>query len=166
MKYKRYIAIEPENIGKALKAARKRKGLTQVELARRSGFDASTISKIETGSSKTPDINTLWKLEVVLGEPLFIGIKSSGNEVSTSWNLFLDMLTHIDVGDYIVTVEPLDGDNADLALLTFEHPSGPDARKMIAVSWDDLHRLYDSTCDFLQFKLAEWLRKADNGEED
>jgi len=49
------------NLGKNLRAARKKLGLTQEEVAERSGVQAGEISRIETGK-RDPQVSTLEKL--------------------------------------------------------------------------------------------------------
>lgn len=60
------------DIGKNLRRFRKEKGLTQVELAARSGVSQVTISEIETGSkpNKQPLHVTIAKLASALGLPV------------------------------------------------------------------------------------------------
>ena len=61
------------NAGKRIKATRRKRGLTQKELAQTSGIAQSTISQIETGL-RSPTLRTIEKiamgLEVQLGELL------------------------------------------------------------------------------------------------
>lgn len=50
-----------------LRAARKRVGLTQVELAAASGVDQTAISKLEVGTVTSPTFATVLKLAKALG---------------------------------------------------------------------------------------------------
>lgn len=50
-----------------LKEVREEKGLSQVELANRSGVKQQTISIIESGERANPRIDTLYALAVTLG---------------------------------------------------------------------------------------------------
>jgi transcriptional regulator with XRE-family HTH domain len=49
------------NLGKNLRAARKKLGLTQEEVAERSGVQAGEVSRIERGK-RDPQVSTLEKL--------------------------------------------------------------------------------------------------------
>jgi transcriptional regulator with XRE-family HTH domain len=62
---------DPASIGRILSAARKRAGLGQADLARRLGFSAANISRIEHGSDLR--VSTLIELARVLGfEPMLV----------------------------------------------------------------------------------------------
>ncbi len=54
--------------GEYLKAVRKRKKISQRELAKRVGVDFTYISKIENGIMPAPSEETIRKIAVVLGE--------------------------------------------------------------------------------------------------
>ena len=56
------------NLGKNLRAARKRLGLTQEEVAERSGVQAGEVSRIERGK-RDPQVSTLEKLAKALEVP-------------------------------------------------------------------------------------------------
>lgn len=56
------------NLGKNLRAARKRLGLTQEEVAERSGVQAGEVSRIERGK-RDPQVSTLEKLAEALEVP-------------------------------------------------------------------------------------------------
>lgn len=60
------LARTPQQIGKALRAARREKGLTQSELAALSGQRQELISKIESGSAGTA-IGAICALLAALG---------------------------------------------------------------------------------------------------
>lgn len=45
-----------------LRTMRERRGLSQIELSRRSGIPQAMISEIENGVSKSPQISTMYKL--------------------------------------------------------------------------------------------------------
>ena len=55
-------------IGKRVSALRHEKGWTVEELSKKSGIDAVTIRRIERGDTKNPRLETLKKLEEVLGK--------------------------------------------------------------------------------------------------
>ena len=64
---KEYEALEPEfEIIRAMIEARKRKGLTQKELAARTGIAQGDISKLENGNAN-PSIKTLQRLAAGMG---------------------------------------------------------------------------------------------------
>lgn len=50
-----------------IKEARKRKGLTQIQLSEKSGVSQQLISAIESGKVKNPTFQTVEKLAKVLG---------------------------------------------------------------------------------------------------
>lgn len=56
------------NLGKNLRAARTRLGLTQEEVAERSGVQAGEVSRIERGK-RDPQVSTLEKLAEALEVP-------------------------------------------------------------------------------------------------
>jgi transcriptional regulator with XRE-family HTH domain len=56
------------NLGKNLRAARDRLGLTQEEVAARSGVQAGEISRIERGK-RDPQISTLEKIAAAVEMP-------------------------------------------------------------------------------------------------
>ena len=58
------------DFGEALKALRKAKGLSQEELASRSGISQSEISSIESGGRKDPALTTVAKLATALDTSL------------------------------------------------------------------------------------------------
>jgi transcriptional regulator with XRE-family HTH domain len=67
------------NLGKNLRAARKRLGLTQEQVAERSGVQAGEVSRVELGK-RDPRVSTLEKLAVAVEvEPgqLLAGERSS-----------------------------------------------------------------------------------------
>jgi transcriptional regulator with XRE-family HTH domain len=56
------------NLGKNLRAARKKLGLTQEQVAERSGVQAGEVSRIECGK-RDPQITTLEKLAAAVELP-------------------------------------------------------------------------------------------------
>lgn len=69
---KEYEALQPEmNIIRAIAAARKEQGLTQKELAARTGLDQADISKLENGT-RNPTLGMLKRLADGLGFSLKI----------------------------------------------------------------------------------------------
>ena len=57
--------ISPENLGQALRAERKQKGLSQKTVGHSVGMEQHTISKIEKGNPGT-EINSLFRLLAAL----------------------------------------------------------------------------------------------------
>ena len=55
------------SIGKNISDHRKRKKLTQKELAEKAGIDLFTLSKIETGKTTNPSIETMNRVADALG---------------------------------------------------------------------------------------------------
>lgn len=69
---KEYDALEPEfEIIQAMIDARKDAGLTQQELAKRTGIAQSDISKLERGNAN-PSLRTLRRLATGMGKKLHI----------------------------------------------------------------------------------------------
>ncbi len=60
----------PARIGTVVKRLRERKGLSQLELAKRAGVAQGYISDLEAGRKKNPGIETLRKLARALGVPV------------------------------------------------------------------------------------------------
>jgi HTH-type transcriptional regulator / antitoxin HipB len=63
--------LSPENLGQALRAARKQKGLSQKDVGHSVGMEQHTISKIEKGSPGTA-LNTLFRLLAALDLELIV----------------------------------------------------------------------------------------------
>jgi len=61
----------PQNLGLILRAARKRKGLSQTEAGKSVGIDQPTLSKIERGESNAR-LDTLFRLLAALDMELII----------------------------------------------------------------------------------------------
>jgi transcriptional regulator with XRE-family HTH domain len=68
-----------------LRELRERAGLTQVELAERSGIHQSHISRIETGFVVRPSFDVVSKLAAALGVPTddFLPIADSADQAET-----------------------------------------------------------------------------------
>lgn len=56
-------------VGVVIREKRRRAGLTQVDLARKSGLHPVTLSRYETGG-REPDLNSLRRLAAALNVPL------------------------------------------------------------------------------------------------
>jgi transcriptional regulator with XRE-family HTH domain len=63
------------DFGDALRAARKRVGWSQTELAQRSGVHLNTVSQVERGSAD-PRLSTLQALGAVLGVNLQVSVSA------------------------------------------------------------------------------------------
>lgn len=74
----KHIARTPDNIGHALRNARKKKRLSQKEVASISGIWQETISKIENGSPGTK-LETIFDLCAALDLELLITDRSKGS---------------------------------------------------------------------------------------
>ena len=78
--YEEGVAVRKEHLsaaimaGDAVAAARAEKGISQKELAQKSGVDQSDVSKIERGVGN-PSVNTLNKLAEAMDAELVIQIK-------------------------------------------------------------------------------------------
>jgi transcriptional regulator with XRE-family HTH domain len=62
--------LSPKRIATMLKRVRKEKGLSQLELAKRSRVAQGYISERDAGHEKNPGIETLRKLAKALGVPV------------------------------------------------------------------------------------------------
>jgi len=71
------LARTPRDIGHAIREARRRKGMTQGQLASQSGVWQETISKIENGVASTK-LETLFDLLSALDLEITIGDRSKG----------------------------------------------------------------------------------------
>ena len=58
------------NLGQQIKIARKKKNLTQLELANRVDMCLAAISNIERGENDNPSLDTIIKLVAELREPI------------------------------------------------------------------------------------------------
>lgn len=68
------IQVELVNLGKVIKSKRELKGMTQVELAMKSGVDRNYIGMLERGE-RNPSYLSLLKISRGLGIPVFDLIK-------------------------------------------------------------------------------------------
>lgn len=66
-----YKVISPQSLGEALRAARKKKGMSQLEVGKSVGIDQPSISKIERGESSAR-VDTLFRLLAALDMELVI----------------------------------------------------------------------------------------------
>ena len=73
------LARTMKDIGHAIRQARKAKGLTQKELAAKSGVWQETISKIETGVASTK-LETIFDLLAALDLELQVQPRSKGSQ--------------------------------------------------------------------------------------
>jgi len=74
----KYLVRTPNNIGHAIRRARKEKNLTQKRLAEMSGVWQETISKIETGSGGTR-LETIFHLLAALDLEITVNDRSKGS---------------------------------------------------------------------------------------
>jgi HTH-type transcriptional regulator/antitoxin HipB len=77
----KYLARSPQEVGHAIREARKVQKLTQKELAIRSGVWQETISKIENGLSGTK-LETIFDLLSALELEVTIDDRSKGSSTS------------------------------------------------------------------------------------
>lgn len=62
--------VNEVDLGEALKAARKKAGLTQQQLCQKTGISYSTLAKIERGAIKSPSVFTVHTIAQVVGTTL------------------------------------------------------------------------------------------------
>ena len=80
---KAYHALEDEfSIARAVMAARKRAGLTQLELARKMGTTQPAVTRMESGRVQ-PSLRTLQRLAKATGSRLLIKFEPRGAEGET-----------------------------------------------------------------------------------
>lgn len=60
------MATLNQRFGKNLEKLRKRKGVSQMKLAQKSGLDLTTINELENGN-RNPMLKTVWKIANALG---------------------------------------------------------------------------------------------------
>lgn len=72
------LARSPKDVGHAIRLARKDRGLTQKELASKSGVWQKTISKIENGTSDAK-LETIFNLLAALDLEVTVDIRSKGS---------------------------------------------------------------------------------------
>ena len=77
----KYLARSPQEVGHAIREARKAKKLTQKDLAIRSGVWQETISKIENGLSGTK-LETIFDILSALELEVTIDDRSKGSSAS------------------------------------------------------------------------------------
>lgn len=66
-----YRVISPQSLGEALRATRKKKGMSQLEVGKSVGIDQPSMSKIERGESSAR-VDTLFRLLAALEMELVI----------------------------------------------------------------------------------------------
>jgi transcriptional regulator with XRE-family HTH domain len=62
--------MSPKKLGAVLKQIRERKGLSQLDLAKRAKVSQGYLSDLEAGEKKNPGIETLRKIAKALGVPV------------------------------------------------------------------------------------------------
>lgn len=72
------LAVTDTTMGTRLRSLRERAGLTQTELAQRSGVEQTVISRVESGRTKSPSVSTMRALADALGVSL---ARLTGGEV-------------------------------------------------------------------------------------
>jgi HTH-type transcriptional regulator / antitoxin HipB len=73
------IARSPKQLGNIIHRARKQRGMTQTELANRTGLRQALISEIETGHDGTK-MSTIYTLFAALDLELMIGTRSGSTK--------------------------------------------------------------------------------------
>lgn len=97
--------------GERIKAQRKKKGLTQKELAARLGVKSPTVAQWETGS-RNPKLVTLQKIAWALGCSIddLLGVETfdTGEEFDAAWKEFAKAARENPEGESLVVVYPTD----------------------------------------------------------
>lgn len=73
------IARSPKQLGNIIHRARKQRGMTQTELANRTGLRQALISEIETGNDGTK-MSTIYTLLAALDLELIVGTRSASTK--------------------------------------------------------------------------------------
>ena len=73
------IARSPKQLGNIIHRARKQRGMTQTELANRTGLRQALISEIETGNNGTK-MSTIYTLLAALDLELMVGRRSASTK--------------------------------------------------------------------------------------
>lgn len=73
------IARTPKQLGNIIHRARKQRGMTQTELANRTGLRQALISEIETGNNGTK-MSTIYTLLAALDLELMVGRRSASTK--------------------------------------------------------------------------------------
>lgn len=73
------IARSPKQLGNIIHRARKQRGMTQTELANRTGLRQALISEIETGNDGTK-MSTIYTLLAALDLELMIGARGASTK--------------------------------------------------------------------------------------
>jgi DNA-binding Xre family transcriptional regulator len=63
-----------------LRAERERQGMTLAELSRRTGIDATALSRLETGRHNNPTVDTLYRIASALGKEIYCGLRDAADE--------------------------------------------------------------------------------------
>jgi HTH-type transcriptional regulator/antitoxin HipB len=71
----------PKNLGMILRAARKRKGLSQTEAGKSVGIDQPTMSKIERGESRAR-VDTLFRLLAALDMEMIVSPRERTSNIN------------------------------------------------------------------------------------
>jgi transcriptional regulator with XRE-family HTH domain len=141
--------LDSENIGNAIKKARKEKKLTQKQLGDIIGKAESTIRKYENGSIEIPN-SVLTEIGRVLGVFFFKFVfdqEDNFNDKQRDSTYFLDQkLAQI---GFRVT-----GDEAE-GYMWLEGPGGT-----YEITEDELTELDNSTTSYLKFKVNELVEKS------
>ena len=66
----------------SFKKERERQGLTLATLAKRSGIDQASLSKLETGTHANPTLETLYRVALALGKVIACVLQDAPSEVS------------------------------------------------------------------------------------
>jgi HTH-type transcriptional regulator/antitoxin HipB len=79
-----YKVISPQSMGEALRAARKKKGMSQKEIGKSVGIDQPSISTIERGESSVR-VDTLFRLLAALDMELVIQPRQKSLKEGDRW---------------------------------------------------------------------------------
>lgn len=130
--------------GEKIKSLRMERGLTQKQLAEKSGVIETTIRKYELGL-QNPKVENLQKIAGALGTQTYLLMDEQDAKA-----FLRDCFWTADMEEKLKIIGCSVGFDEDDADLWIECPDGA-----IYLSMDELKELNDSTDSFLKFKVAE-----------
>lgn len=85
------VAMDPREVGRRIKLARERKGLTQLEFALEANVSPSSVARWESG--KLPPVRELMRLADLLEVPVEDLVESPGESGATLTDLAVEVAT-------------------------------------------------------------------------
>lgn len=130
-----------------IKEIRKSKGLTQRELASKSGVSFSMISKLESGEKTNPSYDTLTKIAAALDVDTSSLLGQTMLDKDTSKEYLLEQL--INKMGYSLISDYSEG------ILGIKYKGAE-----YEISLDDLDHIYTSSASFIEFQLQDLINRS------